>query len=666
MFRPERMLSTSIICLKKDIDTTLEVLSEFGDFHTEQATEKTISEYDQIIQKVNESISDINGLINQLIVQKTGLNDFFQEFKPSQIQQINAENWQTLSELTTQEISSLKKEVETINVSLTEIHEKTAKFQREKDILTIMEKIGADLGAIEELKLIHIVIAGVPKKNLNSLNKSLSGFPIILNRCFLTKEMDFVCLALPAKYRQEVNRILKNHHAEIFVMPEDLPHDTGKALQEVSKRLYENDQKEKEAKLALTKLAEKNKTNLFPLKETSQNILILLEAKRKTLQSGRLATLKGFVPEKKFHDLSKRVDSSLKGNTLVLQNEIASIEDPPTKFRNNRFAKPFEEITKLYGLPHYDELDPTPIIAISFPLLFGLMFGDIGHGLVLFVGGLTLWFLIKKESAIKNMCWILAACGIGAIFAGALFGEFFGKQIFPPLWFSPFDNVLTFLIFSLVVGVVQITSGLVIELLNYMLSRNFADALLTSLPKISFYVGGVYLVATYQLNFAAWFKGPILFALVPFLILVFGRTIVFRAAKLSRNSVEIPREKISFGERFFESSDLVARLLSNTMSYTRILALLMAHWALILVTYVVAGLVGSSSIWGMITGAIIIIAGNIFVIALEGLIVFIHVLRLHFYEWFSKFYKGNGTQFTPFKQNFIYSKVIMKERTKNT
>ena len=666
MFRPERMLSTSIICLKKDIDTTLEVLSEFGDFHTEQATEKTISEYDQIIQKVNESISDINGLINQLIVQKTGLNDFFQEFKPSQIQQINAENWQTLSELTTQEISSLKKEVETINVSLTEIHEKTAKFQREKDILTIMEKIGADLGAIEELKLIHIVIAGVPKKNLNSLNKSLSGFPIILNRCFLTKEMDFVCLALPAKYRQEVNRILKNHHVEIFVIPEDLPHDTGKALQEVSKRLYENDQKEKEAKLALTKFAEKNKTNLFPLKETSQNILILLEAKRKTLQSGRLATLKGFVPEKKFHDLSKKVYSCLKGNTLVLQNEIASIEDPPTKFRNNRFAKPFEEITKLYGLPHYDELDPTPIIAISFPLLFGLMFGDIGHGLVLFVGGLTLWFLIKKESAIKNMCWILAACGIGAIFAGALFGEFFGKQIFPPLWFSPFDNVLTFLIFSLVVGVVQITSGLIIELLNYSLSRNFADALLTSLPKISFYVGGVYLVATYQLNFAAWFKGPILFALVPFLILVFGRTIVFRAAKLSWNSAEIPREKISFGERFFESSDLVARLLSNTMSYTRILALLMAHWALILVTYVVAGLVGSSSIWSMITGAIIIIAGNIFVIALEGLIVFIHVLRLHFYEWFSKFYKGNGTQFIPFKQNFIYSKVIMKERTKNT
>ena len=101
-------------------------------------------------------------------------------------------------------------------------------------------------------------------------------------------------------------------------------------------------------------------------------------------------------------------------------------------------------------------------------------------------------------------------------------------------------------------------------------------------------------------------------------------------------------------------------MLSNSISYTRILALLMAHWALILVTYTIAGMVGNASIPALVLSGIIILGGNLFVIALEGLIVFIHTLRLHFYEWFTKFYHDSGTEFSPFKQNFVYTEVAFK------
>jgi V/A-type H+-transporting ATPase subunit I len=84
----------------------------------------------------------------------------------------------------------------------------------------------------------------------------------------------------------------------------------------------------------------------------------------------------------------------------------------------------------------------------------------------------------------------------------------------------------------------------------------------------------------------------------------------------------------------------------------------MAHWALVLVTYTVAGLIGSASIPALVLSGIIIIGGNLLVIALEGLIVFIHTLRLHFYEWFTKFYQGTGTEFSPFKQNFVHTEVV--------
>jgi V/A-type H+-transporting ATPase subunit I len=127
-------------------------------------------------------------------------------------------------------------------------------------------------------------------------------------------------------------------------------------------------------------------------------------------------------------------------------------------------------------------------------------------------------------------------------------------------------------------------------------------------------------------------------------------------------SQKVQGEDNSFVQRVFESGDLVTRLLSNTISYTRILALLMAHWALILVVYTVAGLIGSASILTIFLSGIIIVAGNVFVLALEGLIVFIHTMRLHFYEWFSKFYLGTGTPFAPFKQKFVYTEI---ELTKN-
>ena len=223
-----------------------------------------------------------------------------------------------------------------------------------------------------------------------------------------------------------------------------------------------------------------------------------------------------------------------------------------------------------------------------------------------------------------------------------------------------------FLIFSLFVGVVQIVSGLVLEMVNFLIKHNVVDAVLTSVPKIAFYVGAVSLIVVYQLDFGAWFSGPILLAIMPFVVLVFGKPIFFALSRFSWRAIEPHNEQVSFGQRLFESGDLVTRLLSNTISYSRILALLMAHYALILVTYTIAGLIGSASTLGLVLAGFVIVAGNIFVIALEGLIVFIHNLRLHFYEWFSKFYPGTGTEFTPFRQNFIYTNVVLNGKQVKT
>jgi V/A-type H+-transporting ATPase subunit I len=389
-------------------------------------------------------------------------------------------------------------------------------------------------------------------------------------------------------------------------------------------------------------------------------------------QSGRLATVKGFVPQKKFQKLKEKVTELLQGKVIVLKNDVAGSADPPTKVSNNRFVKPFEELTRLYGLPHYDEIDPTPLMAITFPIIFGLMFGDLGHGLVLLFGGLIIGLLIKGNRAIRNVCFIMATCGAAASVAGLVFGEAFGLPLWwGPLWINPTENptvnVFTFLLFSLFVGIIQIISGIVLEMTNFALKHQFADSLLTSVPKISFYIGGIYLIAAYQLNFGAWLSGPILWPLLSFIVLVVGKPLYLKTTKPAGYHGGEHSEQDTLSGRLFEGGDLVTRLLSNTISYSRILALLMAHWALLLVTYTVANLVnpaGSTSVLTFALSGIVVVFGNFFVLALEGLIVFIHTLRLHFYEWFSKFYQGTGSEFSPYKQKFSHTELVLARKEK--
>jgi V/A-type H+-transporting ATPase subunit I len=656
------MTVASVICVKQDMDQLLEALSSFGEFHVEESAETTSPlEYNQEIQKAEESLSSANDLIKQLNQEKPGTFDLFKSIQPTKMH-VTAENWQALSDSMNQKVMALKKEVDELNSSLSSLQEKAAQLDGIKKMLTIIDENHADLEAMQDMQLIHVTAASVPHKNLEALKTELAKFPLVLNQSVLTKETSFVSIAVPSKQGTEMEKIVKAHHAEVFSIPKDLPHNTKDALKEVNNRLKDTEEKEKAISASLHRLGVEHKNNLPVWKETVENVLALLKAKKKMLQSGRIATIKGYVPKKNLSALNEKVHSLLGEKALVMNDDAAETEDPPTKISNNRFVKPFEEVTKLYGLPNYGEIDPTPFMAISFPILFGLMFGDMGHGLILLFGGFAVGMLVKKSQGIKNLAYILSMCGLAATIAGALFGEFFGKEVFAPLWFRPFfptSNVFDFLIFALIIGVIQITSGLVLEMVNFIIKHQMVDAVLTSIPKLAFYFGGIYLLLVYKLNLGVWLSGPVLLLVVPFLFAAFAKPAFMAATKhhhtsTGENAEEHPEP---LGQRIFESGDMVTRLLSNSISYTRILALLMAHWALLLVTYTVATMIGGSTGIGLIISGIVIVGGNIFVIAFEGLIVFIHTLRLHFYEWFSKFYAGSGTEFHPFKQNFVYTDV---------
>jgi V/A-type H+-transporting ATPase subunit I len=653
------MTAASIICLKKDFDLVLEALDEFSNFHIEEIQEDSKkTDYENLIRQTDETVRNLSTVIAQLKIEKSGLLNVFKAEKITKIE-ITAENWELLLNTVEAESIKLKRNVDGHIISLKNIDEELSRLQHLQRILKILNRFKINLEALEGLQFIYIAVATLSSKNIPELGTALSIYPTIFHHRSITKDQEFILIATPIKHKDEIEKILKNHHVENFQLPEELHEQPSDALKEIDVRKKELMQNKKIVLNSLENLAEVNKQRLFALKETAQNISNILNTKQKSLETKHLVTVKGYIPKKELEELGRKMDDKL-DRTLLIEQKFTDSQDPPTKIHNRSFIKPFETITKLYGFPHYDELDPTPLIAIAFPLIFGLMFGDAGHGLTLLIVGVILGLLVKKDEGIRNFSWILAACGIGAIFAGLLFGEFFGKHLFTPLWFNPFENIIGFLEFSLFVGAIQIMSGFCLDFVNLVFKGNVIDAFATSLPKMLFYIGGIYLILVYQLNFDLWLGGPILFPLIPFVLLILGKPIIVKSLKaLGRPPKNASMNEPLF-ERVFESGDLVTRVLSNTMSYARILALLMAHWALLLVTYTISDMVFSTPIIGMVLGTLIIVGGNIFVLMFEGLIVFIHTLRLHFYEWFSKFYQGTGVGFSPFKQSHKYTKIIFK------
>ncbi|MFW9948790.1 MAG: V-type ATP synthase subunit I [Candidatus Thorarchaeota archaeon] len=415
----------------------------------------------------------------------------------------------------------------------------------------------------------------------------------------------------------------------------------------------------------------------------------------------------------------------------------------PTIMKNFFLFRPFETITKMYGIPAYSEIDPTPLIALTFPLLFGIMFGDIGHGIVLIISGLLgiILYKNKKSRDFLNFCWIIIYCGVGAIIIGFLYGEFFGMheieifgnvfwhltplsiasiisivipllgeiaivggilviigvllfilkrrwgkiiiglgvfiallsfiiyllnlqgifqlQIFNVTLFNPLNNILSVFKFAVLIGVFHLNLGWFIQFMNYWKQKKKYLGFTDSLIKILILTGGTILIFTYGFDIYSWLEPPfpILLVIVPAILLIILKPIG-KSLHVSYLKKESMGELI--GEGTMETFETFLSILSNVASYIRLLALALAHISLMVAITAMSEIIQGGGVVNEIITYVGLVFGNLIVILLEGLLVFINAIRLHFYEFFFKFYQGSGVTYIPFYLNDSYSEIIFK------
>ena len=350
--------------------------------------------------------------------------------------------------------------------------------------------------------------------------------------------------------------------------------------------------------------------------------------------------LSGWVPESELNKFENLEDKYK--NTIITTKDVDSVnEQPPTKLKNNKFVRPFEYMVNMYGAPNYDEIDPTPFFAITYMLLYGLMFGDLGQGLVFL--GLGFWLSKKNET----FGAILKRIGISASIFGLMYGSFFGREdLIPTLLIKPFDNIMTVLIASVAFGVTLMMISYIIGIYNKVhLQKNIEEGIfgkegLAGLMMMSSFI--IIVLAIVNVGPVPKNIGLILL-IISIVMMVFKQPI---ARKLEGNKKLYDQAK---GDYYLEGSFSVIEALlsvfSNLVSFTRVGAFAINHVGLYMAFEVMAKLVG-----GGIKGFILLVIGNIFIIGLEGMIVGIQGLRLEFYEMFSKYYEGNGHLFRPINQ----------------
>ncbi len=641
----------------RSLDRAIRTCCSNGDFHMEQATEFFDSKQGYTtINEENPYSHYLSKLENALSTAKLTPDDFDaskSDLEPAELAKFVDSFEKRIGELSSQ-ISELENEVHSTGLSL----EQMKHFE------------GLDL-CLDELFACEFVCMRFGRLPLESFDKLAyyEDNPYVM--CFpCTRDKKYVwgLYCAPIDAIGEVDRIFQSLYWERIWIPAD----TGtveEACAVLEEKLGYCQDELSAARAALDEYwaREKDKCAL---------VYALLLQKKQSFDLRRCAVrygdsntfyLAGWIPSKGLGRLKGELEK-LSGITFKAEKPEECGKEPPTELKNPLPIKAFEFFVSMYGLPAYSEIDPTPFVAITYFLLFGLMFGDVGQGFVLMLVAYFFMWKMKKMPLGRA----IAICGFSSMFFGLLFGSVFGFEE----WLNPMfawihdktgipltngklidvhhsSTILSLIYFAVGIGVVLVIAAMMLSIYSKIKQKHWGMALFDSngLAGLVFYtalivgVGGQMLLGWNILSL------PYIIGLIVLpLLIIFCREPLCELLEGKEHWLpESPGDFIM--QNFFELIEVLLSYVSNTVSFMRVGAFVLVHAGMMQVVFTLAGEPGS------VTYVIVIVIGNIIIMALEALLVGIQALRLEFYEMFSRFFSGTGRAYEPVRLSADASKI---------
>ncbi len=550
-------------------------------------------------------------------------------------------------------------EVAELSKRKTDIENRLAIQEKTVGLLSHMTDLDINIDELFTVQYLKVRVGRLPKESYPRLSYYVDkGFNFSAYFNFVVYDFDgeyyWGLYFAPNETAKEIDDIFASLYFERIWVPEFVHGKPEEALQEIRD---EQNKLREELNSIITPAGVAAEEQI----DTIENITAWLAHKNQLYEMNKYATvfnhtfyISGFVLDDNYDTFERLI-----GNLGSVQIKEASEKQelpakPPVVIKNRGFAAPFQMFTEMYGLPGYRELDPTLMIGIVYSVAYGLMFADIGQGLIL---GLIGYFFMWKKKHLE-LGRILTRCALFSCIFGFLFGSVFGfEHMLDPFWSvlgftqKPIEvmepaNITGILVVSLGFGALVVIVSIVTNIVQQLRNKRLGNALVTrnGVVGLVFYCALILLgldILVLKIGFATHLIYIILFLVLPLLIIWLAEPL----AELINGEglrMEHPGEVIVGG--FFELFDALLEYLSNTISFLRVGGFILAHAGMMVVVMTLADMTPNP-----FAKVLVVVLGNVFVIALEGLIVGIQALRLNYYEVFSRFYAPDGKPFVTLK-----------------
>lgn len=635
----EKMKFLSITGPKSDIDRVVnEYLSKY-EIHLENAMTQLskvqhlspyiqINPYKELLAKVNE----FAGLLKN----------------PREIplQDISLESIQPLVQSLDEKLSKINKRCEELSEQRLSLQEDLKKI---KPFLTLPE----DVDKLIHYRFVQARFGRIPLEYYEKFKEYVyDNLDTMFYPCHQDDYVWGIYFVLWTKMEQ-VDAVFSSMHFERMYLKKDYYHGTPQQIYaELEARLENVNREYAQCENKMQKLLEGDGTLILSaqaaLNALSRNFDVRKVAACVKEHQETFYILCGWMSEKDASAFMKEIENDTKLFCIIEDDNNKISGTPPTKLKNPKIFKPFEMYVKMYGLPDYHEIDPTIFVALTYSFIFGAMFGDVGQGLLLAIGG----FLLYKIKHM-NLAAIIGTAGIFSTFFGFMFGSIFGfEDIIEPLWIRPIDHMTTLpflgklntvFIVAVAFGMFLIIVAMILHIINAARSKDIESTWFdpNGVAGLIFYIAVVVTIVLFMTG------NPLPGGIVMGIMFGVPLLLIFLKEPLTR-MIEKRADKMETGpgmyivQGFFEMFETLLSYFSNTISFIRIGAFAVSHAAIMEVVLQLAGAESGNPNWFGV------IFGNLFVCGFEGLIVGIQVLRLEYYEMFSRFYKGSGRAFDPY------------------
>ena len=551
-------------------------------------------------------------------------------------------------------IQPVREAVETAARRLEAARDAAARGRAAAEQAARLQSAGVDLARLDRLRYACARIGYATQDELTAIAGLLSPAPFAAAALDAVGPRPLFAVMTPASAREALEAVLRVSAFEPVAVA---GMDPAVGVDALHRLVDDAEHEEQQARDTLAALRREHGETVREVAARNELAILLLQAQTCFATAGRFLVISGWIPEDRAPELTAAIHRVTAGRAVVsvekpedLQATSAAALKVPILYRNPLLLRPFQALVEIYGMPSYGEIQPTAFFALSFLLMFGLMFGDVGHGLVLVSAG---YCLFRYAPRFLDYAILLMEAGAASTFFGVLYGSIFGVEtLLPALWLHPIHDLSQFMAVAIGLGVVLVSAGIVLNVLNSWRAGERATALVSTRGVFGAFVywTGLALAVRFVLPTTWTLPDAAIFLLLGVAVgLLAARPILVRALAVDR--APRPREgatPVWLGalEGAVELVDSVFAYVANTISFVRVAAFAAVHAGVFIAMFALADTLADQRFGGPLSFAALV-AGNAVMILLEGLTVTVQVLRLEYYEFFGKFFRGGGEPYRP-------------------